>query len=535
MKERPGSNAVWASPITRRELLKRGGLLAAGSTIAAPLLAACTSGAKTNKNVAQQVEFGLANAFAGFNPALAPQVASLTVIHHVFEPLVRYDQFKNVLQPWMFQDFPTKTATDTFEATLLPGLTFHDGSPVTAADVVFTLEYMKDPKNGAFLGAFLNQIESVSTQGDDKVVFKLSQEYSAFSSLLSVAYVMPEKIFNSVGNDAFTAKPVGSGPYSFGATTPGTKVELDQYKAYKGRFKPLLDKIVWSYIVDDSTREVQLLSGQLDVIDTVPYRDFDLIGKNKALKTGFTVGDRHLVLETNHTKKPFSDVRVRQALIYAMDRQAAIDSVLLGKYGAIADSLLPPSHPFYVEPATTYRPDPAKAKSLLAEAGYPDGLDFELLLSTIPYITQIGELFKEQWAKAGLRATIRLTETEAGYGIVATKDFDTYLAYGVEYALGTDADVIYRVFDYGPNRVGFYGADSPQEREYDSWVDKGLLAATDDERKQNYAKAQEIMSSFVMNNFPVLFAANLGAWRSGIAGYTPGPGDIPDLTSTKVS
>jgi len=265
------SAAPWLAPITRRELLKKGGILAASSGAVGAFLAACTSSGakKTNQNGKQQaagpqvVNFGLANAFAGFNPALAPQVASLTVIHHVFEPLVRYDQFTNTLNPWMFQALPTKTSGATYEATLLPGLTFHDGSPVTADDVVFTMEYMKDPKNGAFLGAFLNPIKSVSSQGSDKVVFNLEQDFAAFPATLSVVYVMPQKVFNAVGNDAFTAKPVGSGPYSFGPTTPGTKVQLDRYKAYKGRFKPTLDTIIFNYIVDDSTREVQLLSGQI--------------------------------------------------------------------------------------------------------------------------------------------------------------------------------------------------------------------------------------------------------------------------------
>lgn len=529
----------WSAPISRRDLFKRGGVLFVSSGTLGTVLAACTGSKspiqKQKGGGAQQVEFGLANAFAGFNPALAPQVASLTIIHHVFEPLIRYDQFTNTLNPWMFQSLPTKTGATTYEATLLPGLTFHDGSPVTAEDVVFTIEYMKDPKNGAFLGAFLNPIKTISSQGTDKVVFDLQQDFAAFPATLSVVYVMPQKIFNAVGNDAFTAKPVGSGPYSFGPTTPGSKVQLDRYKPYKGRFKPTLDKIVFDYIVDDSTREVQILSGQLDIIDTVPYRDFGLLEKNAKLSTGATLGDRHLVLETNHTAAPFSDVRMRQALLYAMDRQAIIDAVLLGKYGQIADSLLPQSHPFYVEPQTIYRPDPAKASSLMAAAGHPKGVDFELLLSTIPWISQIGTILKEQWAKVGLNATIRLTETEAGYGVVASKKFDLYLAYGVEYALGQDADVIYRVFNYGPNRVGFYGADSPEEHQYDAFVDKGLLAASDVDRKQNYASAQEIMSSFVMNNFPLVFAANLGAWRKGVTGYKPGPGDIPDLTTTRIA
>jgi peptide/nickel transport system substrate-binding protein len=521
--------------MSRRALLRRGGLLAASTGAFGPLLAACSGskgGGSTGATGAQEIEFGLANAFAGFNPALAPQVASLTIIRHVFEPLVRYDEFENALSPWMLQDFPQKNGS-VYEAALLPGLKFHDGSPVSPSDVAFTFEYMKDPKNGAFLGAFLAPIDKVETQGD-KIQFTLTQDFAAFNALLSVITVIPEKIFSAQGNDAFSAKPVGSGPYSFGPTTPGSKVELDRYKGYKGRFKPTLDKIVFNYIVDDSTREVEILSNQLDVIDTVPYRDFDTLGKNASIETGSTLGDRHLVMETNHTATPFSDVRVRQALMYAMDRQAIIDSVFLGKYGAICDSLLPPDNPFFVQPSTTYRPDPERAKSLLREAGYPNGVDFQLLLSTIPYITQCGQLMKEQWEKAGLRATIRLTETEAGYGIVATKKYDVYVAYGVEYAFGTDPDIIYRIFLYGPNRVGFYGSNTPEEQQYDKFVDQGLLAATDDERKQAYGSAQNIVSETVTNNFPLIFAANLGAWRKGITGYRPGPGDIPNLMSTKV-
>jgi peptide/nickel transport system substrate-binding protein len=520
--------------VSRRQLLKAGGVLVASAGAIGPLLAACSSSSSSSGTAVQEVSFGLANAFAGFNPATAVQVASLTVAHHVFEPLVRYDQLTNTLDPWMLQAFPKKVAANTYQAQLLDGLTFHDGTPVRPSDVVFSIDYMKNPKNGAALGAFMGQVQSVTTNGSN-IVFKLANEFAAFNSLLSVVYIMPEKAFTTMGNDKFSAQPIGSGPYSFGATQPGVKVTLDKYKAYKGRFKPKLNKITFNYVVDDSTREVELLSNQLTIIDTVPFRDFSTLSSRPALKSGSTIGDRHLVLETNHTSGVMSDVRVRQALMYAMDRQAIIDSVFLSKYGKISDSLLPESNPFYVQPQTIYRPDPAKAKQLLAEAGHPNGVDFELLLSTIPYITQVGQLLQQQWQKAGLRATIHLTETEAGYGIVATKKYDTYLAYGVEYAFGTDPDIIYRIFDYGANRTGFYGSNSPEEQQYDKYVDQGLLAPTDAQRKTAYANAQEILSQIVMNNFPVIFVANLGAWQKSVTGYQPGPGDLPDLTTTSIS
>ena len=527
------TKAVEVGTVSRRQLLRTGGVLAVSAGALGPFLAACSSSSSPSSAQAQQVTFGLANAFAGFNPATAVQVASLTITHHVFEPLVRYDQFTNSLNPWTFQAYPEKAGTNTYQAKLMPGLTFHDGTPVQPSDVVFSIDYMKDPKNGAALGAFLGQVDSVSTSGDN-IVFKTAHEFAAFNSLLSVVYVMPEKAFTTLGNDKFTAQPVGSGPYSFGETQPGVSVTLNRFKAYKGRFKPKLDKIKFNYVVDDSTREIQLLSNQLGVIDTVPFRDFSTLASRPGIKTGSTQGDRHLVLETNHTAGVMSDVRVRQALLYAMDRQAIIDSVFLGKYGKISDSLLPDSNPFFAAPPTTYRPDPAKAKQLLAEAGHPNGVQFELLLSTIPYIQSVGQLLQQQWEKVGLHATIHLTETEAGYGIVATKKYDTYLAYGVEYAFGTDPDIVYRIFGYGANRTGFYGSNSPQEQQYDKYVDQGLLASSDADRKAAYGNAQEIMSQIVMNNFPLIFVANLGAWQQSVKDYQPGPGDLPDLTTASI-
>lgn len=524
--------------ITRRDLLRRGGILV-GAGVAAPWLAACTSDSTSdeeepNENRPNELNMGLSNAFVSYNPALSPQLASLTVIRHVFEPLVRYNPVSQALEPWMIQEFPTKTATDTFEATLLPGLTFHDGSPVTAGDVVFTIEYMQDPDNGAFLGPFLNPVESVSTQGDT-LIFKLVQEYAAFPSTLSIPYIIPEAIFTAQGNEAFQTAPVGSGPYVFGETTPGLSVTLEKYEGYEGRAEASLDTILLEYIVEGSTREVELIAGELDIIDQVPYRDLETLGTQEGIETGSTLGQRHMVLETNHVSGPFADPRVRQAFLYGIDRQAIIDTVFQGQYGAICDSILPTTDAFFVEPSTTYRPDPDRARSLLAEAGHPDGLDFELLLSTIPWITEAGTLMKDQLAQVGMNAEIRLTETEAGYGIVATTEYDTYVAYGVESALGADPDVIYRVFNYGSSREGFYGSNTPEEQEYDSFVDEGLLAATDEDRRAAYAQAQEIMSSTVMNNFPLIFAANLGAWANYVQGYTPPISDVPDFSVVSVT
>ena len=127
MTERPTIDAG-AGSVSRRQILKTGGALVVSAGALGPLLAACGSSSST-ATPQQVATFGLANAFAGFNPATAVQVASLTITHHVFQPLVRYDQFTNTLSPWLLRAFPEKVGADTYQAKLLSGLTFHNGTP----------------------------------------------------------------------------------------------------------------------------------------------------------------------------------------------------------------------------------------------------------------------------------------------------------------------------------------------------------------------------------------------------------------------
>lgn len=524
-------SSILSEPITRRELIKRGGV-AAASVSFLPYLAACV-GSSTSQTRTPKVRMALANAFTGFDPGLVVEIGSVAVVRHIFDPLVRYDDVTGAYTPWTIPQFPQSTSSTTYETTLNPGLTFHDGSPVTPSDVAFTFEYALNPKTGSLVGALITPIQKVTTQGD-KIIFHVAQPFNAFPKIIAGILIMPEKIFNAKGAQGFATSPVGSGPFTFGPTTPGKTVQLNRYKNYGGKYKVKLDQITFDYIVSDSTREVELLGGELDLIDQVPYLDYPTLSKNSSVKTGDRRSDLYVLIELNRNKKPFNDVRVRQALLYGMDRNAIIENAFGHDRGLIADSILPPDHPFYVKPQTTYPYDPNMAKSLLAEAGYPNGFNFELLTSTIPSISQVGTLLQSQLAKIGINATIKLTETEAGFSIVGSGSYDAYLAYSVPEAFGSDADVSYRIFDYGAGRDGFYGNYGAIGKKYDQYVDQGLLAGTEQGRIQAYAQAQEVMSSDVFNAFPLIWMDELGAWAPYISGYVPPAGAVPDLTNVSV-
>lgn len=532
-------------------------MLASLAAISAPLLAACSSSdgeaqSTTDSNGAQtgaaasgaaetgetsastsprpgEALAGLANAFVAFNPALSPQLGSITVIRHVFEPLMQYVEDQQTWVPWLIESEPVRAEANTFTATIRSGATFQDGSPVTAEDVAWTFDYYKNPDTGSFFSTFLQTIESVTGTGSE-ITITVTEELPNFHFSLSVPMIMPKAAFESAGPDAFAASPVGSGPYAFAGQTPGQRVELSRFDGYSGPAQAELTDITFSYILEDASRIAQLTAGQLDLIDGVPYRDIETLASND-LQTGAVEGGRYVLIESNQFTKPFGDERVRQAMLYALDRDALLEAVFPGGNGLIADSQLPPGHPYYRDPSVVYRYDPDKAKSLLAEAGYSDGFDYEMLLSSIPWITQLGTLMKSQLDAVGMRGTIRLTETEAGYGIVATKEYDIYVAYGNWYALGRFADIPYRAFNYGAGRDGFYGKVEGRDDEYDRLVDAAFAAPTVEAQIDGYLAAQELFSTSVLNNYSILWANVTGAWQSYVNGYAPPEDDIPLLTS----
>ena len=342
--------------LSRRDLLLRSGMAASFAVVGLPVLAGCNGDDAEGEQQTGSAGLGLANAFVGFDPALAPQLGSITVIRHVFESLTRYDPAAETWTPWLLDGEPQRSAANTFSARLRNGARFHDGSPLTAADVVWTFEYYKNPDTASFFSTFLQTIEGVEGDGRDLTI-TVTEELPNFLFALSIPMIMPQAAFEEAGAEKFSAAPVGSGPYRFESQTPGQRVSLRRFADYAGRAKPKLDEVEMSYFAEDASRIAQLTGGQLDVIDGVPYRDLKAVTTNQ-IESGVADGGRYALIETNQFRGPFKDQRVRQAFMYALDRDKLIEAVFPGGNALVADSQLPPDHPYYVEPSTVYRYDP---------------------------------------------------------------------------------------------------------------------------------------------------------------------------------
>jgi peptide/nickel transport system substrate-binding protein len=528
-------------PTIRPTGLSRRGFMRTASTAAvltsgASLLSACErDGESVRSPRPGEVLVAFAGSYDSLDPTTTTLPISLSAIAHAFESLVTYDSRTNDVLPVMITGQPRKTGPLQYTVTLREGLAFHDGTPVTVEDVAFSVEHYTSPDSGSWRGAFLSQIANVTGSGQE-VQFNLKRDYGAFPFALSLIVVLPKATFDRLGADKFAKSPIGSGPYQVMRQTPGKSVELSKHEAYRGTRPARPTKITLGGYDGEAARLNAFNADQVDVLAAPEYADLQPLASDSSVETGKSFGAAFVDMEFNQFTGPFADERVRQAFMYAVDRAALIERLFPDGVGRIADSMLPEDHTMYVTPAAVYRPDADKARTLLDDAGYPGGFEFEILVGPSGFYPQLAQLIQEQVAEVGMVATIR--QSADLWGAVAKKSFDVAIATSDPGAIGMDADVLYRVFNYGPNRDGFFGtspAVADRNKAYDRLVDEALFAQSIESRRQIYAEAQEIITTSTPNNFPFIWIAQAAAWQDWISNFTAPPSIIYNVGDVRVA
>jgi peptide/nickel transport system substrate-binding protein len=268
----------------------------------------------------------------------------------------------------------TRPNPTTYTMDLRQGVTFHDGSDFTSADVVKSFERISnDKKLASKQKSYVSNIASVSANGAYGVTFKLKQPDASFIKIVaSLLYITPKKAIETQGNAKFAAHPVGTGPFKFVDWIKGDHLTMEANCNYwKG--KPTVSRVVWRFVSEPATALASLESGQIDM---VPYISADLVQSLRSrsdFKVNTVPGVRSMWVQMNTFTGPTSDPRVRQALNYAIDRKAIVDDLLKG--AGVASGQPATQAVFgYAGSVDPYPYDPEKAKQLLTEAGYGSGL-----------------------------------------------------------------------------------------------------------------------------------------------------------------
>jgi peptide/nickel transport system substrate-binding protein len=467
---------------------------------AALLLAASLTPAAAAKT---SLALGMATEPPGLDPTIAAPVSIREVTWvNLYEGLVRVDRNGRV-QPLLAKSWEISPDGLTYRFSLQQGVKFHDGSAFDSADVKFAFDRARSPNSTNAQKQIFAPIDSIETPDPATVVIKLKEPSGNFLYFMGwgdAVIVAPETAENN------KASPVGTGPFKFKSWTRGDRVELVRNPDYWQKDKVKLDSVTFRFINDPQAQVAALRAGDLDAFPNLGAPELFSEMKKDARFTavaGNTEGET--VAGMNNTKKPFDDVRVRRALMHAVDRKALVEGAYSG-YGQPIGSHFSPNHPAFVDMTGVVPYDPAKAKALLKEAGYGNGLSITIKSPQMAYASRSAELLAAMLSEVGVELKIIPTEFPAKWieEVFRNKDYDVTV---VSHTEPLDIDIYARdsyYFNYKNDKFRALIAD---------------IARTTDEKARfaKYAEAQKILAEDV----PALFLfqlPKLGVWNAKLKG-----------------
>ena len=347
---------------------------------------------------------------------------------NVYEGLVEIDQDGQV-QPLLAQSWDISEDRTAYTFTLQPGVTFSNGEAFTAQDVKFSLERVKSDAWLSSLKTKMDVVDSVTVLSDTEVKVQLSRPSNAWLFDLGTPV---GAMFDEAGVADLASAAIGTGPFAVEAWNRGESIELAARDDYWGE-APKVDTATLRYFADAVATTNALRSGDVDVVYNMQAPE---LLPTFADDDGFQVlegtSNGEILLSMNNARAPFNDVRVRQAVLHAVDRQAVLDTAWSG-YGTLVGAPVPPTDPYYEDLTGTYPYDPDKARALLAEAGAED-LDIKFTVPTRPYATAVSEIVVSQLAEVGINATIESAEFPAVWldQVFTRHDYDMSVVLAVE-------------------------------------------------------------------------------------------------------
>ena len=431
---------------------------------------------------------------------------------HVFEGLYELNMHTYRAECGLAADAPVQIDDLEYEVALRDDTVFSDGSPLTSADVVNAFE-----RNGEsdLYGAFLSFITAVSAPDERTVRFKLNAPMgSVLQERLALVRVFPA----TLTDEELASKPVGSGPWCYETinAADGGRISFTANHRYTGPWPATCERMEWSVLLDDTRRTDELIDKDVMVMEAAP-----VVRAEELADAGATVewvpGFNLPFLMFNCEKPPFDDVRVRQALLYAIDVDSLIGTYMAG-HARATTSLLPDYFRHYHRAATVYSYDPEKARKLLAEVGV-DELALTLRAND-NWVSTLAPAIAEDWKAVGVTAEVVLLDTAALFADLSTEPepgtllpFDVVLSPGDPSCFGNDADLIISWW-YGDNvwtRARSRWATTPAFAEVAELLAEARSKTSEDEQQPLWNQCFDIIAAEVPL-YPLFHRETATAW-----------------------
>ena len=428
--ERYDGGSRIGSGLTRRDLLAFAavGLMAGG--------ARSSSAADAQGQLTWGIHVSLAPTW--FDPADTQGIITPFMVLYALHDAVVKPMPGNPMAPCLAESFSASEDGLSYEFVLREKAKFHNGDPVTAEDVKFSFERYRGASHDLIKG----QVAAIETPDPRHVRFKLKEPWPDFLTFYATAsgagWIVPKNYVEKVGDEGFKKAPVGAGPYKFVSFTPGLELVFEAFDQY-WRKTPSVKRLVFKVIPDETTRLAALKQGEIDILYSIRGELAEELRATPGLtlKPVIPQGPWWLYFPDQwDPKSPWHDQRVRRAASLAIDRKALNEAITLG-YSKITGSIIPYTFEYFWQPPEPVY-DPARAKQLLAEAGYPGGFDAGEHYVDSSY-SNFGEAVLDNLLAVGIRAKLRPLERAAFFEGYSNRKFRSGIIQAASAAFGNTA------------------------------------------------------------------------------------------------
>ncbi len=497
---------TFTTPRSRRDFFKLTGAVGAAAGLAATIGACAPDSttspggagsvageAKPDGTIKAAISYELGT--NGYDPMTTTSALTIAANWHTMEGLTEIDPASQETYAALAKELPSATGKSV-DIALRDGAVFHDGSTVTADDVVFSFERVLDPKNNSLYSTFIPFIDSVKKKDDTTVTIKLKYTTGLLAPRLSVVKIVPKGAVEK-DPDSFDANPVGTAGYKMTDNGASSKtVKFERFEDYTGPKPAKAKTMEWEVIPDASTRTNAVQSRSVQAIDSVPYLSIDQL---KAQTTVESVQGFGLLFAmfNNSKDNPFAKLENRQGFFYAIDMDKVIETGLLGQAEA-ATSFLQKQHPDYQEASTVYSLDADKAKQLFAKTGLKS---FRMLVTDHDWVKKATPIIQESLQAVGIDVQFEQKQSADVYNTIDGKPdaFDVVIAPGDPSVFGNDPDLLMRWFYSGDiwtdTRMHWKGTDAYKEAQ--SLFSQSIQATDETKQTETWGKMFDLLSDNV--------------------------------------
>jgi peptide/nickel transport system substrate-binding protein len=453
-----------------------------------------------------------------FDPHNNVAWASINIYESIYNGLLKWNEDESELVPDLATSWDISDDGLVYTFTIRQGVLFHNGREMTAEDVKFSLDRLRDPERSVYSADFA-VVESVEVVDEETVQVTLSEPFSTFPMFLTDRYsIVPEEAV-----DTLDTTPVGTGPFMLEEYVLDQYVRLVRNPDYYEEGLPYLDAVEFKILGDEASKESALRSQSVDMVWFRDPRQAENIAESvPGLISAPGIPSRYIDIRLNMCEEPFNDVRVRQAFSMAMDRESLIETVIPSEYGGAVSGVLAPSSPYFYESGLlpNYGHDVEQARELLAEAGYPDGITIDeyKVVAANQLDVDAAQVLKQQWLEAGI--DVNIVPMEVGQILSDWREGNgTMIQVGLTWRPDPDTR-LFGVFHSTAANAQAYCLDDP---ELDELLERGRATTDPDERFQVYQEIQELMAEeayvLVLYGYPLRWEM----WWDYVKGYNNVP------------